>query len=101
MSDKILKEARLRGDTVHLDLWYPGIEDNARYVSVGLMHVRAADNIRISYDFGRDGWKIEQASRFAWVDNVRDPDWAEVAFVQAWARQETEEETEKRLGFKI
>jgi gentisate 1,2-dioxygenase len=53
------------------------------------MDVRAADSIRISYDHERDGWKIEQASTFEWEanDTVCDPDWQEVAFVQAWGRE--------------
>lgn len=77
------------GTTRLIDLWYPGIDSNPLFVEIGLMHVRAADSIRISYDFERDGWKIEQASTFEWeaADEVCDPDWQEVAFVQAWARE--------------
>jgi hypothetical protein len=53
------------------------------------MHVRAADDIRIHYDFERDGYVIEQASTFTWSidDEECDPDWQEVAFIQAWARE--------------
>jgi hypothetical protein len=56
---------------------------------LGLCDVRAADSIRLSYDFDRDGWKIEQASTFTWTDadTEMDPDWQEVAFVKAWARE--------------
>lgn len=92
------KDVVIRGDTACLDIWYPE-QREVKYVSVGLMAVRAADNIRISYDFDRDGWKIEQASRFGWncADAVCDPDWQEVAFVQAWARQETPEQEEARI----
>jgi gentisate 1,2-dioxygenase len=70
------------------DLWYPGPE-NCTQVEVGLVHVRAADSILIRYDFNRDGYQILQASKFSWEagDPVCDPDWQEVAFVQAWARQ--------------
>jgi len=85
-----LNEARLSGDELHIDLWYPALSGNrVRAFVIGLMDVRAADNIRVSYDFERDGWKIEQASTFAWDmgDEVCDPDWQEVAFVQAWARE--------------
>lgn len=78
------------GDELHIDLWYPRNEDESikRFV-IGLVDVRAADGIRVSYDFDRDGWKIEQASTFSWdaEDSVCDPDWQEVAFVQAWARE--------------
>jgi gentisate 1,2-dioxygenase len=42
----------------------------------------------------RDGWAILQASTFEWSadDEVCDPDWQEVAFVQAWGREKKEEE---------
>jgi hypothetical protein len=84
---------RRRGKTIGVELWYPGLGENATHVEVGLQHVRAADSVRISYDFERDGWKIEQASVFEWEadDTVCDPDWQEVAFVGAWARQESED----------
>lgn len=77
------------GTTRQLDLWYPRVEGNPQFVELGLIDVRAADSIRISYDFERDGWKIEQASTFEWEadDKVCDPDWQEVAFVQAWGRE--------------
>jgi hypothetical protein len=79
---------RVRGDTKDIGLWYPRYNE-VKYVEVDLVDVRAADGIRISYDFERDGWKIEQASTFSWEadDPVCDPDWQEVAFVQAWARK--------------
>ena len=90
----------VNGDTASLELWYPGIRD-VKFLKIGLMDVRAADDIRVSYDFERDGWKIEQASRFSWTceDDACDPDWQEVAFVQAWARKETEVEEHRRLGW--
>ncbi len=77
------------GKTRQIDLWYPRVEGNPRFVELGLMDVRAADSIRVSYDFKRDGWKIEQASTFEWTadDKVCDPDWQEVAFIQAWNRE--------------
>lgn len=77
-------------DTATFNFWYPGTdEQKINYLEVGLMAVRAADNIRIHYDFDRDGWAIEQASTFEWDsdDTELDDDWQEVAFVQAWARQ--------------
>lgn len=89
-TEDILKEAKQYGDALHIDLWYPRVEDNPiKKIVVGLMDVRAADDIRISYDFERDGWKIEQASTFEWSgdDDVCDPDWQEVAFIKAWARE--------------
>jgi len=65
--------------------------EDESYVQIYLSHVRAADDIRIRYDFDRDGWVVEQASVFEWdttgiVDPVCDPEWAEVAFILAWGR---------------
>lgn len=76
-------------DVPDVGLLYPRTEGSASAIEVSLCDVRAADSIRVSYDFERDGWKIEQASVFEWEpdDEVCDPDWQEVAFVQAWARQ--------------
>jgi hypothetical protein len=84
----ILDESNVYGSEMHIDLWYPTHRSVKSFV-VGLIDVRAADQIRISYDFERDGWKIEQASKFSWEvdDKVCDPDWQEVAFVEAWARK--------------
>lgn len=81
-----------RMNTLLADLWYPGLPGNATHVEIGLLDVRAADSIRIHYDFGRDGYAIEQAGRFEWdvEDETCDPDWQEVAFVQAWARDPRE-----------
>lgn len=87
--EDVIKEIRYHKDTLCVDLWYPRGSQISK-IEVGLMDVRAADNIRISYDYERDGWKIEQASIFEWKadDKVCDPDWQEVAFVKAWARWE-------------
>ena len=53
-----------------------------------MMDVRASDDIRVSYDFERDGWKIEQASRFSFeISEPFNEDWQEVAFIQAWGRK--------------
>jgi len=72
------------------DLWYPRLPESPSYILVGLIDVRAADDIRISYDFDRDGWRIEQATVFEWdgeADDCGDPGWLEVAFIKAWASQ--------------
>ena len=79
----IISQARVYKDTCHINLWYPGIDDNPTFMQVGLDHCRAADNIRISYDFDRDGYKIEQSDG----DN-----WFEVFFAQAWKYEKEEEE---------
>lgn len=96
--DIILSEARQYGEEMHLDLWYPRNETSpVKSFVIGLMDVRAADDIRVSYDFKRDGWKIEQASTFSWDadDEECDPDWQEVAFVQAWGREKPSEENDE------
>lgn len=92
-------EINVRNRSVVVELlyppYYPGDPHSDRdpqrpyAVEVGLSSVRAADNLRLIYDFDRDGWRIEQASVFAWecADTVQDPDWQEVAFVQAWGRE--------------
>lgn len=76
-----------RDDTATIDIWYP-TQNDIKFIEVGLMDARAADNIRCSYDFNRDGWKIEQASKFEWEENEddSDSDWQEVAFIKAWGR---------------
>lgn len=75
-------------DTATVELWYPR-QNKIKYIEIDLQDVRAADNIRISYDFLRDGWKIEQASTFSWDvdDEVCDRDWQEVTFIKAWGRE--------------
>lgn len=79
-----------RENVLEVDLWYPRVEDNIDTIQVMLMDVRAADDIQISYDFERDGWVIKQASKFVWDadDEICDPDWQEVAFIAAWARED-------------
>jgi hypothetical protein len=78
----------------HVDLEYPGASDNETHIRIGLLHVRAADDIRIHYDFERDGYVIEQASYFGpWeVGAPADMDWQEVAFVKAWGRERPQQE---------
>jgi hypothetical protein len=76
---------------IRAEMEYPRNEDSkAKRIIVGLSDVRAADDILIEYDFERDGYVIKQASKFSWSadDPVCDMDWQEVAFVQAWAREE-------------
>jgi hypothetical protein len=90
-------------DELHVTLTYPPWTDadnkgQVRYVVFDQESVRATDGIRVSFDFDRDGYKIEQASRFGFAcdDEVCDPDWQEVAFVQAWGREESEAEMNLR-----
>lgn len=83
-------DVEVHGATLHANLWYPRLEGAINAVEVGLVDVRAADDIRISYDFDRDGWLIEQASIFDWGVNDANPDqgWKESAFIPAWGKVE-------------
>ena len=80
-------------DELHVTLTYPpktkseAAETNqVRYVVFDQESVRASDGIRISFDFDRNGYSIEQAS-WPTCDEVCDPDWQEVSFVEAWGRE--------------
>lgn len=94
--EEIKRDMREHKDSSEIELSYPWVEGQIKHFIIGLSCVRAADSIRVSYDFERvsydferDGLKIEQASIFEWEieDDVCDPDWQEVAFIQVWARQ--------------
>lgn len=80
-------------NVLHTNIWYPR-HNQINTIQVGLYDVRAADDIQISYDFDRDGWVVKQASTFQWDadDEVCNPDWQEVAFIQAWGRAKHEED---------
>jgi hypothetical protein len=77
----------------HIDLWYPNVdlsaprtENEPTEIHVGLMHVRAANDIVIDYDFERDGYRIRMR-RSEDRSAPREPDKCqleEVAFVPAW-----------------
>lgn len=76
-----------------VNLWYPRCDENAKLIVIDLVDVRAADGIRVSYDFERDGWKIEQASRFSFgPDEPCDLGWVEVSFIQAWGSRIDEDD---------
>lgn len=91
---------RRNGDTLSVEMTYPQItKSGVTKIFIDQESVRATDGIRLQYDYDRDGWIIEQQSRFGFRadDKVQDPDWQEVVFVQSWARQESEEEETARL----
>ena len=80
----------VRDNILAVDLNYPRNTDSQiNTIQVGLIDVRAADDIQIKYDFDRDGWVVMQASIFEWdvEDTIRDEGWVEVAFIQAWGSQ--------------
>lgn len=83
--DYLIKQVSHSEDAIQIDLIYPR-HRSIKAIEVGLEDVRAADSIRIEYDFDRDGYVIKQASRFWWLAGEPiDQGWTEVAFVQAWA----------------
>lgn len=67
---------------------YPRQRD-LKYIEVGLEDVRAADSIRIHYDFDRDGYVIEQS----YINEIQMPTyidatqrtWEEVGFFESWS----------------
>ena len=85
-------ELRIYQDAISIELFYPR-NNKVKKIRVALSDIRAADDILIEYDFGRDGWIIKQASIFRWDadDKICDPDWQEVAFIQAWNRETKKE----------
>lgn len=89
---------QVRNAEVEATLTYPDL-GRLKYVLINQESVRASDGLRLHYDYTRDGFVIEQASRFGWdiSDTVCDPDWQEVAFIKAWAREETDDELHARL----
>lgn len=75
----------ISGDTGYTDLWYPRTEESpVKFIEIGLMDVRATDNVRVSFDFEADGWKIEQDENIEDTDIDSEPSWVQVAFVPAW-----------------
>jgi hypothetical protein len=97
MKDRVDTDfAVMHEDELTATIWYPraptepGMREHPRSVVVDLCCVRAADPIRVTYDFDRDGWKIEQAQRFTWHagDEECDPCWKEVSFIQAWGSED-------------
>jgi hypothetical protein len=84
-------------DTLNVELFYP-TGTHAQHVEIGLMHVRASDGIRVTYDFERDGWIIEQPTKLCWTSaEVPDMGWKEVAFVQSWQLEAEQQEQEAKV----
>src|SRR4051812_27095676 len=81
----------IHGRVLNVELCYPRIEDNRpNVIELGLMDVRAADSIRVIYNFELDGWQIQQAQYFHWPQEgveMNCEGWTTVAFIQAWANK--------------
>jgi len=72
------------GSTLSVDLWYPRIDrESCTAVEVGLMDVRAARDVRIKYDYARDGYVISADE----AGDDEDERIEEVAFVPAGAKR--------------
>lgn len=69
-------------EAVEVKLGYPEQAGNINTIEVALSDVRAANSIRIRYDFARNGWVISQqpAEQDEDDQSVLTP-WAEVAFI--------------------
>lgn len=92
MSDFKFKNLEIsdRGKVANIEIQYPRNGEFSE-VKVGICDVRAADSIRVRYDFERDGYSILQASNFDYPQENPIPenweDWQEVAFIRAWGRE--------------
>ncbi len=97
--------AKIVDDTIYTEIWYPARKDGdeglgtVRHVEVDLVDVRASDGLRITYDFDRDGWVIQQPTKLCWSADDKSPDmcWKEVAFVQSWQLRAEQDENERRV----
>lgn len=82
------------GETLHVELTYPDLEQaGMKYVVFDQESVRASDGIRLSYDYGRDGYVVEQPKPKFVTKRIPDgscfeeqiDEWVEVGFFRAWA----------------
>ena len=72
-------------ETKNGQLWYPRVPGNGDEIHVSLWDVRAADDLIISYDFDRDGWRIGMdRTRYTPGLMVVISENEEVAFIPAW-----------------
>jgi hypothetical protein len=70
-----------------VEIWYPRQRPDEAVIDITLIDVRAARNIRVTYDMDRDGWSITAPNDPGDPDNPQPIDeeiWSEVAFVPAW-----------------
>ncbi len=82
------------GNTVHVTLVYPQAHDNPiKYVDFDQESVRASGGIRLSFDYDRNVFVVEQQR---WHPNVEEDDrvendmWIEVAVLPAFWETENE-----------
>jgi len=85
MNDTSAKVELFSPDTLTVELWYPRSRP-VQFIELDLIDTRAADTIRISYDFNRDGWLVEQRHIAETKEggHIADLEWKEAAFCPAW-----------------
>lgn len=89
-----------RSDTISIGLTYPNISTcGIKFIEIDQESVWASDGIRITYDYGRDGWSIMQPMKLCWAaeDDVCDMGWTETAFVTSWRFEKEQKEHEDSL----
>lgn len=74
--------------SIDVNFWYPRIDNNINEINIGLYDVRASDGIRVTYDYERDGYSIQQpfiieVDKGSFIDC--EEHWEETAFLQSWA----------------
>lgn len=78
----------VKPEDIQVELEHPRSEDRPEGVRIDLSDVRASDGIRVSYDFERDGWSIQQPkTTHPWINGNTyglHEEWIETAFVQSW-----------------
>lgn len=88
-------------NVIHVEIEYPKAEEHPiNTVEIGLTCVRATDNIRITYDYERDGWVILQPRETHPLEIDENgqkvyglkTEWIEAAFCPAWQFELSEEE---------
>jgi len=72
---------------LRVSFWYPRIDGHVNTIEVDLVDVRAADSIRVTFDFDRNGWLISQPV-FS-DDEEAEPEWQETAFLDALGKEQT------------
>lgn len=87
--------------TLKVSLCYPRCEGNPNVIDIDLEDVRAADTLRLKYDFDRDGWAILQEKLIGHDDRSEETgEWVEVAFIRAWSLETDDVESTRNSGRK-
>ncbi len=88
-------EDMIEEEAMHIEIDYPR-NNKVNTIEIGLCDVRAADDIRIRFDFERNGWVILQPRSF--YNEIEDSsyehceEWIESAFCPAWKYELSEDE---------